>query len=100
MAARQGEIPNDYMARANGPAVAAPARGRRGALLGVVEREMSYVYDRYETNPLHAHEREEARDARRYASPFASCYQHDYRSDGRGGGICIDCGDEIGADEL
>ena len=62
---------------------------------------MSYTYDRYETNPLHAHEREEARDAMRYA-PLTYCGQHghDYVSDRRGGGVCRDCGDTIGADEL
>jgi hypothetical protein len=49
-------------------------------------------------NMVHVHEREEARDARRFA--VGPCYRHDYRSDRRGGGICIDCGDHIGADEL
>ena len=62
---------------------------------------MSYeVYERFDDNPLHAHEREEARDARLFADPMTSCYRHDWRGDGRGGGVCVDCGDEIGADEL
>jgi hypothetical protein len=60
---------------------------------------MSYAYDRYETSPIHEMERQESRDAMRFAPP-ASCYRHDYRSDGRGGGACRDCGDTIGADEL
>jgi hypothetical protein len=61
---------------------------------------MTYWADRYETNPLHAHEREEARDAMRHVPP-TSCHQHhDYRSDRRGGGQCIDCGDTISAGEL
>lgn len=59
---------------------------------------MSY-WDRFERNELHAHEREEARDARRHAPP-TSCYRHDYRPDGRGGGVCWDCGDTITAGEL
>ena len=44
-------------------------------------------------------EREEARDAARYAH-LTPCYRHDYVSDRRGGGVCRDCGDTIGADEL
>jgi hypothetical protein len=50
-------------------------------------------------NMVHSAEREEARDAQRFASPFTSCYQHRFVSDGRGGGVCV-CGDTIGADEL
>lgn len=45
----------------------------------------------------YAWEREEARDARRYAT--AACYQHHYHPNGRGGGVC-DCGDTISKDEL
>jgi hypothetical protein len=43
-------------------------------------------------------EREEARDAMRYTT--GTCYRHHYVSDRRGGGVCTDCGDTIGADEL
>lgn len=43
-------------------------------------------------------EREEARDASAFAT--GSCYQHSYSPDGHGGGVCRDCGDTIGADEL
>jgi hypothetical protein len=59
-------------------------------------------YDDYETNPLYAHEREEARDAQRYASSFTGCgdHNHHYVPNGRGGGICRDCGDELSAEEL
>lgn len=60
-----------------------------------------YDPDGYDTNPLHAHEREESRDARRFAEDYgpASCYRHDYRPDGHGGGVC-ECGDYIGPGEL
>jgi hypothetical protein len=53
----------------------------------------------YEVNPIHAHEREEARDAREFAICTA-CYRHTYRSDRHGGGVCIDCGDYLNAEEL
>lgn len=60
---------------------------------------MSYYWDQFETNPLHAHEREERRDAAQFAD-YGSCHRHDYVSDKRGGGVCVDCGDTIGAHEL
>lgn len=44
-------------------------------------------------------EREEYRDALRY-STTTPCYRHDYRGDGRGGGVCIDCGDQLTPEEL
>lgn len=61
-----------------------------------------YDPDGYETNPVYAHEREEARDARRFTEDYgpASCYRHDYVSDGRRGGVCTGCGDTMGAGEL
>ena len=49
-------------------------------------------------NMVHVHEREEARAAQWFDD--GPCYRHDYGSDGRGGGVCRDCGDTIGADEL
>jgi hypothetical protein len=49
-------------------------------------------------NMIHVHEREEARDARRFAS--GPCYRCDYRSDRQGGGVCINCGDWVSEDEL
>lgn len=55
------------------------------------------AYDR-EDNMIHVHEREEARDAARFAPPY-SCQRHNYQPNGRGGGDC-QCGDSIGADEL
>lgn len=63
---------------------------------------MSYFYDRFETNPIHEMEREEARDAQRFADGFGSCPpgQHRYVPNGRGGGTCRECGDELRADEL
>lgn len=61
---------------------------------------MNYC-DRFETNPMHAVEREEWRDAMRHDT--SPCYRHDYRPDLRtrgGGGVCVGCGDTISADEL
>lgn len=49
-------------------------------------------------NYLHEIEREEARDAAMFATGY--CYRHHYVSDRRGGGVCIDCGENIGAQEL
>jgi len=60
-----------------------------------------YDPDGYETNPLYAHEREEARDATRfndYGPP--ACYRHNYVSDGHGGGVCTGCGDTLSAGEM
>lgn len=63
---------------------------------------MSYEWDNGESNPIHEAEREESRDARRHAemTGVASCYRHHFVSDGRGGGVCRDCGDTISAGEL
>lgn len=49
-------------------------------------------------NMIHVHEREEARDARLFAT--GPCYRHNYRPAIGGGGICVDCGDYISEDEL
>jgi hypothetical protein len=49
-------------------------------------------------NMIHVHEREEARDAARFAT--GPCWRHDYVSDRRSGGVCVDCGDTLRADEL
>jgi hypothetical protein len=52
-----------------------------------------------EDNYLHDIEREEHRDALLY-STTTPCYRHEYRSDGRGGGVCVDCGDQLSPEEL
>jgi hypothetical protein len=56
--------------------------------------------DNYEPNPMYEAEREEARDARRAAGPMVPCYRHDFRPDGRGGGICSGCGETLDPEEL
>lgn len=58
---------------------------------------MNY-WDRFETDPMHAVEREERRDAMRHNT--SPCYRHDYQSDLHGGGVCVVCGDTISKDEL
>lgn len=46
-------------------------------------------------------ERDEANWARHEAlSRQGSCYQHVWRSNSRGGGTCVQCGDEVGEGEL
>jgi hypothetical protein len=54
------------------------------------------------SNPIYAAEREEARDARRFADEDgpASCYRHNYVSDGHGGGCCTGCGDTLSAGDI
>lgn len=53
---------------------------------------------RYDVESPYAFETEEARDAARFSS--GPCYRHDWASDHRGGGICLDCGETVGSDEL
>lgn len=63
---------------------------------------VSYWADRYEYNEMYASEREESRSARHGLSDtmLASACRHDYRRSPGGGGVCLLCGDHIGADEL
>lgn len=64
---------------------------------------MTYWADRYETNPIADNDREESRSARHGLSDtlLASACSHDFRRSSIGGcGVCILCGDHIGADEL
>lgn len=50
-------------------------------------------------NPIHDMEREERRAAQEFAQP-GDCYRHDWRRDGYGGGVCIECGETVSQGEL
>jgi hypothetical protein len=60
---------------------------------------MSYYWDRFEPNPLHEIERQEARDALRYSTGTCPPGHHHMASDGRGGGVCA-CGFTVDAEEV
>lgn len=53
-------------------------------------------YDRYEG--VTTQDAEESRSALRYAT--GECYRHDWRPDGRGGGVCAACGERVDREEL
>ena len=53
---------------------------------------------RYPIEPAYAHEAEEARDAAHFST--ATCYRHDWASDHRGGGICLNCAETVSAADL
>lgn len=48
-------------------------------------------------------DREESRSAREAAEREGDdmdCYEHHWRADGRGGGVCTGCGETVDRDEL
>ena len=55
---------------------------------------------RYPVESPYAFEAEEARDAARFASGPCASNAHDWASNHRGGGICLDCGETVDGSEL
>ncbi len=55
---------------------------------------------RYPVESPYAFEAEEARDAARFASGPCASNAHEWASNHRGGGICLDCGETVDGSEL
>ena len=55
---------------------------------------------RYPIESPYAFEAEEARDAARFASGPCASNAHDWASNHRGGGICLNCGETVDGSEL
>lgn len=55
---------------------------------------------RYPVESPYAFEAEEARDAARFASGPCASNAHDWASNHRGGGICLNCGETVDGSEL
>ena len=55
---------------------------------------------RYPVESPYAFEAEEQRDALRHSTASCAPNGHDWASNHRGGGICLDCGETVGTEEL
>lgn len=55
---------------------------------------------RYPVESPYAFEVEEARDAARFATGPCAPNAHDWASNHRGGGICLNCGETVSAADL